>query len=375
MSTGVRGPLKILVLDDERNIASTLRRILEQQGYEAAECFNSDEAIQKAGILLPDLLLTDIDLAGTNGVETALRIKKIMPQCRILLISGHPWIEESIESLLERPDFSFLAKPFQIPALIQEIAHMLSSAQCDESGDADTVGQACTECTNGSVNERYVAGGQPRTSARFPSRQKSGGGFVSSSTAFPTPIANARRYPTQIRTFGNSERGFTDTMNCSFNAEPRLVEALEKQSTSVFCGSGSTLFTQSGSPTGIFVLHHGCVVLEMRADDGKVLVHIELLPLSILGLSATIAKQAHRFSAIARPGSKLRFIAREQFENVFRSSGALYPPLLQVLAKEVWSVRQAMSELFARPARMASRPVHATTRPFGSAVSPRIWVN
>ena len=364
MNKGIPRPFRILVVDDERSIAFTLRAILKQQGYEADYCLNSDKAIEKARSLLPDLLITDIDLAGANGAETALRIKRIAPGCKVLLISGHVSLNQGAQALLERPDFSFLAKPFQIPTLIREINRVLSSAPSDDRNRAI-----------GSERKRYIAGGKLPASASFPSRQESGGGFVSSSTASPIPIDQAQRYSMRTKNLGDSGCGSADSVNSTFNAELRLVDALEQHCTSVLCDNGFALFAQNDSPTGIYVLHQGTVVLEMRDEDGRILVRIELSPLSILGLSGTIANQSHRFSAIARPGSKLNFIAREQFEIAFRSSDALYPPLLHVMAKEICSVRQAMSELVSHPVRKLPRPPRAATRLMTSRVSSIVWVN
>ena len=139
-------PYKILVVDDEVNIALTLGEILDKEGYEAAVSLSGEEAIERAPRFLPDLLLTDIDLGQMNGIEVALRIHSMLPQCRILFISGHVSIEKCVEALLQQPCFSYLEKPFQIPELLKAIASILSDMRCVAPGFSNFACRNCNEC-------------------------------------------------------------------------------------------------------------------------------------------------------------------------------------------------------------------------------------
>src|ERR1700722_19418647 len=69
---------RILVVEDERIVARSLRKQLTALGYEVVECVASGkEAIQQAGELRPDLVLMDISLDGPmDGVEAAAAIRK-----------------------------------------------------------------------------------------------------------------------------------------------------------------------------------------------------------------------------------------------------------------------------------------------------------
>jgi CheY-like chemotaxis protein len=79
---------KILVVDDERAIAETMRDIFQSVGYSATGAFSGDEAIAKAADWCPDVLLSDVMMPGMNGFEVALQVKQICPECRLLLFSG-----------------------------------------------------------------------------------------------------------------------------------------------------------------------------------------------------------------------------------------------------------------------------------------------
>jgi CheY-like chemotaxis protein len=79
---------KILVVDDERSIAETMRDIFQSVGYRADCAYSGDEAIAKAADLCPDVLLSDVMMPGMNGFEVALQVKQLCPECRLMLFSG-----------------------------------------------------------------------------------------------------------------------------------------------------------------------------------------------------------------------------------------------------------------------------------------------
>ncbi len=82
-------PRRILVIDDEHAIAITIALILQQHGFVAKAVFSGEEAIAVAQEFQPDFLVADIAMPGIDGVETAARILKSFPQCKVLFISGH----------------------------------------------------------------------------------------------------------------------------------------------------------------------------------------------------------------------------------------------------------------------------------------------
>lgn len=152
-------------------------------------------------------------------------------------------------------------------------------------------------------------------------------------------------------------------MNCSFDADWKLVEALEENFRPVINSNGSTLFRQCDLPTGIYLLRRGRVTLEMRSDDDRLLVSINVFPTSILGLSSSLGNHHHRFSAIAPPGSQLDYVPGERFRHILRTRPALHRALLNAIAAEVCVVRQALAEQFQRlnrnPNVSVSKPIRA----------------
>jgi DNA-binding NarL/FixJ family response regulator len=81
--------IRIMVVDDFKQWRATLRSIVEAvEGFRiVAEAGNAVEAIEKAGRLLPDIVLLDIGLPLLNGLEAAPRIRRASPGSKIIFLT------------------------------------------------------------------------------------------------------------------------------------------------------------------------------------------------------------------------------------------------------------------------------------------------
>ena len=103
---------KVLVADDERVIADTLAIILNQSGFDATAVYTGEKAVETARTLRPDMLISDVIMTDLNGIDAAIRIREMLPACKILLFSG----QAATADLLDRArgqghEFEILAKP------------------------------------------------------------------------------------------------------------------------------------------------------------------------------------------------------------------------------------------------------------------------
>ena len=78
----------VLVVDDESAIADTLAEILNRTGYAAVPTYDAESALDTALVMPPELLISDVMLPGDSGIELAIKVRRIFPDCRILLFSG-----------------------------------------------------------------------------------------------------------------------------------------------------------------------------------------------------------------------------------------------------------------------------------------------
>jgi DNA-binding NarL/FixJ family response regulator len=79
-------PKRILIVEDEISVRNALRTFLEHQSFEVCgEAVNGAEAIEKASVLHPDLIILDLSMPQMNGVEVASLLKPRMPHIPVII--------------------------------------------------------------------------------------------------------------------------------------------------------------------------------------------------------------------------------------------------------------------------------------------------
>jgi DNA-binding response OmpR family regulator len=78
---------RVLIVDDDRNVANALRHSFTTNGAEARGVFDAFTGIEAAIDWNPDLIVLDIALPGMNGWEVARRLRKAIP-ARLVAVSG-----------------------------------------------------------------------------------------------------------------------------------------------------------------------------------------------------------------------------------------------------------------------------------------------
>jgi DNA-binding response OmpR family regulator len=113
----------VLVVDDESAIADTMTEILSRSGYLAMTAYDAEEALETALLTPPELLITDVMLPGMSGIELAITMRRIFPDCKILLCSGQAIALDLLSSARnEGHNFTLLTKPVHPRELLARIA-------------------------------------------------------------------------------------------------------------------------------------------------------------------------------------------------------------------------------------------------------------
>ena len=113
---------RVFVVDDEPVIRETIAAILNQEGYEAFPFGDGPMAISAAAVRSPDILLTDVNIPVMNGVDLAIHLKNLYPQCKILLFSASATMFDLLTSArLRGYEFELLAKPVQPVKLLEKL--------------------------------------------------------------------------------------------------------------------------------------------------------------------------------------------------------------------------------------------------------------
>jgi CheY-like chemotaxis protein len=113
---------KVLVADDERVIADTLAIILNQNGYDASAVYTGTDAVDRARTVKPDLVISDVIMPDMNGIDAAIRIRAMLPKCKILLFSGQAATADLLENARQQGhEFEILAKPVHPQDLLAKL--------------------------------------------------------------------------------------------------------------------------------------------------------------------------------------------------------------------------------------------------------------
>jgi len=112
---------KVLVVDDDRRMVRTICDILKVKGYEAAEAFTGQEALDQVKSWHPDCVLMDVKMPGINGVETLKMIKEISPDLPVVMMSAYA-TEEQEEEAKQHGAEAVMTKPVDLQMVFSYLA-------------------------------------------------------------------------------------------------------------------------------------------------------------------------------------------------------------------------------------------------------------
>lgn len=125
-----KGPLKVLIVEDERLIAENLKFIVEDHNYQVVDLASTaEEAIDKAKRSKPDLVLMDVRIHGEmDGIQAADRIQHSLGnKPRFLFLSAHAKEHFPHIDKLDSNSFSYLIKPYSPEDLLAAMESILNS--------------------------------------------------------------------------------------------------------------------------------------------------------------------------------------------------------------------------------------------------------
>jgi len=108
---------KVLIVDDEKNILSSLEGILSDEGFNAQKAENGLTALNMVGTFCPELVLLDIWIPGKDGIEVLKEIKDKYPSTEVIVMSGHGSIETAVKAV-KLGAFDFIEKPLSLEKVV-----------------------------------------------------------------------------------------------------------------------------------------------------------------------------------------------------------------------------------------------------------------
>lgn len=118
---------KLLIVDDERAIRSTLREILEYENHQVEEAVDGAEGWEKIQKGSFDILLSDIKMPKMDGTELLDKVIAAGIDCPVIMISGHGTIETAVECI-KKGAYDYIAKPLDLNRLMITMRNALDKS-------------------------------------------------------------------------------------------------------------------------------------------------------------------------------------------------------------------------------------------------------
>ena len=131
------GAPRILVVDDEPNIAELLSAALTFEGYQVGVAFTGAEAIEQVRSFRPNLVMLDVMLPDFDGTEVCRRLRNQGEQVPIVFLTARDATQDKVEGLRMGDDY--VTKPFSIEELMARIGAILRRAGEVAAADTSTL--------------------------------------------------------------------------------------------------------------------------------------------------------------------------------------------------------------------------------------------
>jgi CheY-like chemotaxis protein len=112
----------VLVIDDDPSNADTLAMVLNISGFQAMAAYSGEDALELAHQNPFDHLVADVVMNGMNGIDAAIAIRQVLPNCRVLLVSGNNDTAQLLAIAAAKGHaFDILAKPVHPTVLLEQM--------------------------------------------------------------------------------------------------------------------------------------------------------------------------------------------------------------------------------------------------------------
>ncbi len=117
---------KLLIVDDQRNMRTTLAMMLRGAGFEVDEAQNGEEGADRGGAGAYDVVLTDLRMGSKDGIEVLRAVKTAQPMTEVIVMTAYGTIESAVEAM-RFGAFDYIQKPFTEQELLVKVGKALDN--------------------------------------------------------------------------------------------------------------------------------------------------------------------------------------------------------------------------------------------------------
>ncbi len=112
--------IRVLIVDDEEKIRTTLLKILTARGFQASGASNGAAALAELDRCAYDVVLLDVKMPGMDGIEVLKTLRERRCHAEVIVLSGHAAVDTAM-AIVRLGAFDYLLKPCDIDALLDRI--------------------------------------------------------------------------------------------------------------------------------------------------------------------------------------------------------------------------------------------------------------
>jgi two-component system nitrogen regulation response regulator NtrX len=129
------GQEEIIIVDDERNIRSSLEAILKDEGYRVRAVPAAEELLKQVALAPPDLVILDVWLPGMDGLQALEELKRAYAELPVIMISGHSTVEAAVKAT-KLGAYDFIEKPLSLEKTILAVRNALDRQRLEQENRA-----------------------------------------------------------------------------------------------------------------------------------------------------------------------------------------------------------------------------------------------
>jgi DNA-binding response OmpR family regulator len=150
---GLAEKVRILVVDDDKNISSTLSLLLQSEGYHVDVAHTGKEGIDKSRENIYNLAILDIKLPDVEGTSLITSLRENTPETIKIMLTGYPMLDNAVTSLNKGAD-AFLIKPVDPEKLLETIKDKIEKQKDAQLVNEDSIAKFVKTRTEKLLNER-----------------------------------------------------------------------------------------------------------------------------------------------------------------------------------------------------------------------------
>jgi len=125
--------IRILLVEDDRENCLMLKEVLGKWGYQVTEAYSGEEALDRSRKEAFDIVLTDIRMAQTSGLDVLREFRRTHPRTQVIMMTGFGSVDTAVDAM-KGGAFEYISKPFKFDEIKLTLKRAIEQLQGDGNG-------------------------------------------------------------------------------------------------------------------------------------------------------------------------------------------------------------------------------------------------